>query len=67
MVCNPILHVIGAILLVAGLLLLVALAGMIMLLVAGILGLASFTLLALGFSSLKPPVAQAPPESTKPA
>jgi hypothetical protein len=63
---SAILDVIGAILIIAGLLLLVVLAGLLLLLASRPVYLAGFILLALGFSSQKPPVAQAPPESTKP-
>jgi uncharacterized membrane protein len=58
---SAILYVIGAILLIAGLLLAIVLVGLLLLLAGWPVYLVSFILLALGFSSLKPP-----PESTKP-
>jgi uncharacterized membrane protein len=61
------LNVVSAVTFDAGLLLLVVLVGILIVLIAEILGLVSFILLALGFSNLKPPTTQAPPESsTKP-
>jgi hypothetical protein len=53
---------------IAGLLLLSKnmLAGILTLSAAWFANLLSYTLLAFSFSSLKPPVTQAPPESTKP-
>jgi uncharacterized membrane protein len=64
------LYVTGAVAFIVGLLLLskTMLAGILTLSAAWFANLLSYTLLAFGFSSLKPPVTQAPPEqSTKPA
>ena len=64
---SAILYVTSIALYIAGLLLSIILAGLILLFAVSIIDLVSLILLALGFSKLKPPATQAPPESTKPA
>jgi uncharacterized membrane protein len=61
------LYVISIILFIAGLLLAIVLVGILLLLAGWLVDLVGLILLALGFSKLKPPATQAPPESTKPA
>jgi uncharacterized membrane protein len=67
---SAVLYVIGAVALIAGLLLpsktMLADIGILALSASWFAYLLSYTLLAFSFSSLKPPVTQAPPESTKP-
>jgi uncharacterized membrane protein len=53
-------YAISAVIFVVGLLLTLAIIGIFIVLIAGVVNLVSFILLALGFSSLKPPVMQAP-------
>jgi uncharacterized membrane protein len=53
-------YAISAVIFVFGLLLTILLIGIFIVLIAGVVNLVSFILLALGFSSLKPPVTQAP-------
>ena len=55
-----IFYAISAVIFVFGLLLTIVLIGIFLVLIAGVVNLVSFILLALGFSSLKPPVTQAP-------
>jgi uncharacterized membrane protein len=55
-----IFYAISAVIFVVGLLLTLAIIGIFIVLIAGVVNLVSFILLALGFSSLKPPVTQAP-------
>jgi uncharacterized membrane protein len=55
-----IFYAISAVIFVVGLLLTIVLIGIFIVLIAGVVNLASFILLALGFSSLKPPITQAP-------
>jgi uncharacterized membrane protein len=68
---SAVLYVIGAVALIAGLLLpsktMLADIGILALFASWFAYLLSYTLLAFSFSSLKPPVTQAPLESTKPA
>jgi uncharacterized membrane protein len=63
------LYVTGALMFVAGFLLMSKAmeAGILVLSASWFANLLGYTLLAFGFSSLKPPATQAPPESTKPA
>jgi uncharacterized membrane protein len=53
-------YAISAVIFAVGLLLTLAIIGIFIVLIAGVVNLVSFILLALGFSSLKPPVTQAP-------
>lgn len=53
-------YAISAVIFAVGLLLTIVLIGIFIVLIAGVVNLVSFILLALGFSSLKPPVTQAP-------
>jgi uncharacterized membrane protein len=53
-------YAISAVIFAVGLLLTIVLIGIFIVLIAGVVNLASFILLALGFSSLKPPVTQTP-------
>jgi len=55
-----IFYAISAVIFVVGLLLTLAIIGIFIVLIAGVVNLVSFILLALGFSSLKPPVTPAP-------
>ncbi len=55
-----IFYAISAAIFAVGLLLTIVLIGIFLVLIAGVVNLVSFILLALGFSSLKPPVMQAP-------
>jgi len=55
-----IFYAISAVIFAVGLLLTLAVIGIFIVLIAGVVNLVSFILLALGFSSLKPPVMQAP-------
>jgi uncharacterized membrane protein len=55
-----IFYAISAAIFAVGLLLTIVLIGIFIVLIAGVVNLVSFILLALGFSSLKPPVMQAP-------
>jgi len=55
-----IFYAISAAIFAVGLLLTLAIIGIFIVLIAGVVNLVSFILLALGFSSLKPPVMQAP-------
>jgi uncharacterized membrane protein len=55
-----IFYAISAAIFVVGLLLTIVLIGIFIVLIAGVVNLVSFILLALGFSSLKPPITQAP-------
>jgi uncharacterized membrane protein len=55
-----IFYAISAVIFVVGLLLTIVLIGIFIVLIAGVVNLVSFILLALGFSSLKPPITQAP-------
>jgi uncharacterized membrane protein len=55
-----IFYAISAVIFVVGLLLTIVLIGIFIVLIAGVVNLVSFILLALGFSSLKPPVTPAP-------
>jgi len=58
-------YAISAVIFVFGLLLTILLIGIFIVLIAGVVNLVSFILLALGFSSLKPPVTPAPQSGVK--
>ena len=64
---SAILYVASVALYIAGLLLTIILVGLLLLLAVWLVDLVSLILLALGFSELKPPATQTPPETAKPA
>jgi uncharacterized membrane protein len=64
---SAILYVTSIALYIAGLLLTIILVGLLLLFAGSIIDLVGLILLALGFSKLKPPATQTPPESMKPA